>query len=166
MPSIAVDVKVPRPLEQRAAQSGAVAALLVVTSLLSVAALVTSIVAITQGGDDDDDGGASSPPPLFSPPPSSSSSSARKPVIIDTDMDIDDMQAIQYALMSPAYQIVAISVTSTGWSSQWSGVQNAMRLIQQFGRGGVECSGSDAGEELSVVHDVIVVGAGTRAEAV
>eukprot|EP00931_Biecheleriopsis_adriatica_P086903 TRINITY_DN61459_c0_g1_i1.p1 TRINITY_DN61459_c0_g1~~TRINITY_DN61459_c0_g1_i1.p1 ORF type:complete len:425 (+),score=59.94 TRINITY_DN61459_c0_g1_i1:101-1276(+) len=58
----------------------------------------------------------------------------RQPVIIDTDMDTDDMMAIAYLLAEPTIEVKAISVLADGWSHQWSGVVNAMRLTQFFGQ--------------------------------
>ena len=61
-------------------------------------------------------------------------------------------------------------VAACGWptvqAAQGSRPRGLESLAIGSGRGGVQCSCSDAAEELSVVHDVIVVGAGTRAEAV
>ena len=57
----------------------------------------------------------------------------RRPIVIDTDMDIDDMMVLIVLLNSPAVEIKAITVLSDGWSSQYSGVEQAMRLTQKYG---------------------------------
>lgn len=57
-----------------------------------------------------------------------------QPVIIDTDMDTDDQMAIAYLLAEPSIVVKAITVLADGWSNQWSGVVNAMRLTQYFGQ--------------------------------
>lgn len=61
----------------------------------------------------------------------------RQPVIIDTDVDTDDMMAIAYLLAEPTIEVKAISVLADGWSHQWSGVVNVMRLTQFFGQPGI-----------------------------
>ena len=57
-----------------------------------------------------------------------------RPVIIDTDMDTDDQMAVAYLLGEPSIEVKAITVLADGWSNQWSGVQNAMRLTEFFGQ--------------------------------
>lgn len=56
-------------------------------------------------------------------------------VIIDTDVDIDDMMAIIYSLNEPSFDVRAITVETDGWSMQWAGLGNVMRLTQKYGRG-------------------------------
>jgi len=55
-------------------------------------------------------------------------------VIVDTDVDTDDMMAIAYLLAEPTIEVKAISVLADGWSHQWAGVVNVMRLTQFFGQ--------------------------------
>ena len=43
---------------------------------------------------------------------------ARLPLIIDTDVDSDDVQAIAYLLQSSVFDIKAITVSANGWTSQ------------------------------------------------
>ncbi|KAJ1616929.1 Inosine/uridine-preferring nucleoside hydrolase domain-containing protein [Pavlovales sp. CCMP2436] len=59
---------------------------------------------------------------------------ARVPLILGTDVDVDDIQAISYLLQSDVYDIKAIVVENDGWSSQWDNVVNVMRLTQRFGK--------------------------------
>ena len=68
----------------------------------------------------------------FSPLPGSCP--ARLPLIIDTDVDSDDVQAIAYLLQSSVFDIKAITVSANGWTSQWSGVISVLKLTQRFGR--------------------------------
>ncbi|CAJ1440594.1 unnamed protein product [Effrenium voratum] len=56
------------------------------------------------------------------------------PVIIDTDVDTDDQMAIAYLLAQPSIEVKAITVACDGWSQQWAGVTNIMRLTQYFGQ--------------------------------
>eukprot|EP00438_Fugacium_kawagutii_P003807 Skav205035 [mRNA] locus=scaffold2669:115951:116331:- [translate_table: standard] len=58
----------------------------------------------------------------------------RMPVIVDTDMDTDDQMALIFLLGEPSIEVKAITVSADGWSNQWSGVQNAMRLTQLYGQ--------------------------------
>jgi len=57
----------------------------------------------------------------------------RRAIILDTDVDIDDMMAITYLLNEPSLDVRAITVSNNGWSSQWAGVGNVMRLTQRYG---------------------------------
>lgn len=59
---------------------------------------------------------------------------ARIPLIIDTDCDTDDIQAIGYLLQTSLFDIKAITVDSNGWTSQWAGVNSVLKLTQRFGR--------------------------------
>lgn len=58
----------------------------------------------------------------------------RMPVIVDTDMDTDDQMALAFLLGEPSIEVKAITTLADGWSNQWSGVQNAMRLTQAWGQ--------------------------------
>jgi len=58
----------------------------------------------------------------------------RIPIIVDTDMDIDDMMALIVLLNNPDIEIKGITVLSDGWSSQYSGVVQAMKLTQKYGQ--------------------------------
>lgn len=55
-------------------------------------------------------------------------------VTVDTNMDIDDMMALVYLLTESSIDVAAITVASDGWSTQFAGVSNAMRLTQKFGK--------------------------------
>ena len=55
------------------------------------------------------------------------------PVIVDTDMALDDARALTLLLTSPAIQVAAI-VTSDGVSSPTAGATNACRLLRYLGR--------------------------------
>ena len=58
----------------------------------------------------------------------------RIPIIVDTDMDIDDMMALIVLLNNPDIEIKGITVLSDGWSSQYAGVVQAMKLTQKYGQ--------------------------------
>ncbi|CAL1138255.1 unnamed protein product, partial [Cladocopium goreaui] len=55
------------------------------------------------------------------------------PLVIDTDMNVDDMAAIAF-LLAHHSNILAITVSAVGFSAQWSGVDNALRLLNYFNR--------------------------------
>lgn len=55
------------------------------------------------------------------------------PVVINTDMNVDDMAAIAY-LLRHHNNILAITVSAGGFSSQWAGVDNALRLVHHYNR--------------------------------
>jgi len=57
---------------------------------------------------------------------------AANPLLITTDMDIDDMEAIMY-LLAKNTEIAAISADKNGWSNQFSGVTNIQRMLQAAG---------------------------------
>lgn len=63
---------------------------------------------------------------------SRSSCSLPLPMIISTDVDVDDVQAIGYLLNSPVFSIKGIVVEADGWSSQFAGVVNAMRITKRY----------------------------------
>ena len=58
-------------------------------------------------------------------------------LIVDNDADLDDLGALMYILARQAStnqnNLKAITVSSNGWSNQWSGVINNQRVLQQFG---------------------------------
>lgn len=60
-------------------------------------------------------------------------SSTVPPLIIDTDMNVDDMAALAFLLLHHS-NILAITVSAVGFSAQWSGVDNALRLLQYYNR--------------------------------
>lgn len=59
------------------------------------------------------------------------------PVVIDTDMAIDDWMAILYLLQHPGVDVRAIAVTGTGEAHCEDGVRNAMGLTALAGRPGI-----------------------------
>ena len=65
---------------------------------------------------------------------STSATSRSIPIIIDTDANMDDFLAIVFALRHPRLDVRAITVASTGFSNQFSGVQNVMKLTQLCGQ--------------------------------
>jgi len=60
--------------------------------------------------------------------------SAPVPLIIDTDMDLDDSMAILFALRDPRTDVKAITVCGNGFCQPAFGVPNAMRLTQVAGK--------------------------------
>lgn len=59
--------------------------------------------------------------------------SARTTVVIDTDMSFDDALAILFLLDNPDIDLVAITVTGTGFATLPAGVDNALRLVALAG---------------------------------
>jgi len=59
--------------------------------------------------------------------------SSTRPLLIDTDVDVDDLTAIAYLLNEPSVSIKALTVVSTGWVDQVPGGTNLRRLTQFFG---------------------------------
>lgn len=59
---------------------------------------------------------------------------ARRAVIIDTDMNMDDAQAILWLLKRPDIDIKAITVTGTGWCSLGSGLNNIYDMLAFMNR--------------------------------
>ena len=53
-------------------------------------------------------------------------------IILDHDGDVDDFGALMYLLAKNGTNVKAITAEATGWSNQWSGVTNTMRVLQQF----------------------------------
>jgi len=53
----------------------------------------------------------------------------KRPVIIDTDMAIDDWTAVLYTLQHPTTKVVAITVTGAGETYCKEGLENVMHLI-------------------------------------
>jgi pyrimidine-specific ribonucleoside hydrolase len=58
------------------------------------------------------------------------------PVIVDTDMALDDARALALLLASPSVRVLAI-VTSDGVSSPEAGVTNVSRLLRYLGHAGI-----------------------------
>lgn len=56
------------------------------------------------------------------------------PLIVSTDVDVDDVQAIAYLLNSPVFDVQGIVVEADGFSLQLANVVNTMRLTQRYGR--------------------------------
>lgn len=96
--------------------------------VFSIIALIIGILAIVQGQPESEPASAVTPPfdPTARPLP--------RPLIIDTDANQDDFLAIAYALQSPVFDVRAILVSATGFSTQYAGVENVMRLTQQYGQ--------------------------------
>jgi len=61
----------------------------------------------------------------------------RIPVLIDTDVDIDDWMAILYLSMHPNVDLRGISVTGVGACHLTPGTRNALNLLQLTGKPGV-----------------------------
>jgi len=57
-----------------------------------------------------------------------------RPVIVDTDMAVDDWMAILYLLQRPDIDVQAITVTGAGEAHCGPGVQNALDLVALAGR--------------------------------
>lgn len=55
------------------------------------------------------------------------------PVVIDTDMSVDDWLAILYLLQHPAIEVQAISVTGVGAAHCEPGIQHALNLLMLAG---------------------------------
>jgi inosine-uridine nucleoside N-ribohydrolase len=62
------------------------------------------------------------------------SAANKKPVIIDTDANIDDAMALLWLLKRTDIDIKAITVVGTGWASLGSGVTNVFNLLAFMGR--------------------------------
>jgi hypothetical protein len=56
------------------------------------------------------------------------------PLIISTDVDVDDVQAIGYLLNSPVFDVQGIVAESDGFILQFAGVANTMRITKRYGR--------------------------------
>jgi len=61
------------------------------------------------------------------------SSEILKPIIIDTDMSIDDLMAILYLLQRGDVSVKAITVTGTGLAHGAPGTKNALDLLALTG---------------------------------
>jgi inosine-uridine nucleoside N-ribohydrolase len=59
---------------------------------------------------------------------------AKRAVIIDTDVNMDDAQAILWLLKRPDIDIKAITVTGTGWCSLGAGLTNIFGMLAFLGR--------------------------------
>lgn len=57
----------------------------------------------------------------------------KTPILIDTDMALDDWMAILYLLRNPEAQVEAITVAATGEAHARPGVRNALRLLTLAG---------------------------------
>jgi pyrimidine-specific ribonucleoside hydrolase len=58
----------------------------------------------------------------------------RIPVLIDTDVDIDDWMAILYLSMHPGVELRGITTTGVGASHLTPGTRNALGLLQLTGK--------------------------------
>lgn len=58
----------------------------------------------------------------------------KTPVLIDTDVDIDDWMAILYLLLHPDVDVLGITVTGAGASHLSYGVKNALGLVALAGK--------------------------------
>src|SRR5947209_17589856 len=61
----------------------------------------------------------------------------RIPVLIDTDVDIDDWMAIIYLSMHPDVDLRGLTTTGVGASHLAPGTRNALNLLQLTGKPGV-----------------------------
>jgi inosine-uridine nucleoside N-ribohydrolase len=59
---------------------------------------------------------------------------AKTPVLIDTDVDIDDWMAILYLLLHPEVDVLGVTVTGAGASHLSFGVKNALGLVALAGK--------------------------------
>ncbi|MBC8320143.1 MAG: nucleoside hydrolase [Bacteroidetes bacterium] len=60
--------------------------------------------------------------------------SLTKKVIVDTDADADDAMAISYLLQSKGIEVIAITVTGTGFMLQEQGVPVILKLLAMNGK--------------------------------
>lgn len=51
------------------------------------------------------------------------------PILVDTDMALDDWMALAYLLMTPAADVRSITIAATGEAHAGPGVKNALRLL-------------------------------------
>mmetsp|Transcript_3998 Transcript_3998/g.7258 ORF Transcript_3998/g.7258 Transcript_3998/m.7258 type:complete len:354 (-) Transcript_3998:226-1287(-) len=63
-------------------------------------------------------------------------------IIVDADMNVDDMAAIAY-LLGRGADIRAVTVSATGFSAQWAGVDNALRLLYSLNRSDIPVAFQD-----------------------
>jgi len=61
----------------------------------------------------------------------------RIPVLIDTDVDIDDWMAILYLSMHPDVDLRGLTTTGVGASHLTPGTRNALNFLQLTGKPGV-----------------------------
>jgi pyrimidine-specific ribonucleoside hydrolase len=59
---------------------------------------------------------------------------AKTPVLIDTDVDIDDWMAILYLLLHPEVDVLGLSITGAGAAHLSHGVTNALGLVALAGK--------------------------------
>jgi inosine-uridine nucleoside N-ribohydrolase len=78
------------------------------------------------------------PTPSPSMPPSPSAPTVLTPVLIDTDMALDDIIAIAVLLRDPALSVRSVTVSGTGEAHCPTGATNAARLLAAFGRTDVQ----------------------------
>jgi len=71
--------------------------------------------------------------PVFTPTPIVIPPGGPRPLIIDTDMAMDDWLAILYLLQRKDYDVVAITVVGTGEAHCAPGVRNARGLLALAG---------------------------------
>lgn len=72
------------------------------------------------------------------------SSPARVPVIIDTDMAIDDWAAMLYLLQQPQVQVLGVTVTGAGEAHCNPGAQHAVDLVDITPQAGIPVACGDA----------------------
>ncbi|HVR41049.1 MAG TPA: nucleoside hydrolase [Thermoanaerobaculia bacterium] len=58
----------------------------------------------------------------------------KTPVLIDTDVDIDDWMAILYLLLHPEVEVLGLTITGAGASHLSYGVKNALGLVALAGK--------------------------------
>jgi inosine-uridine nucleoside N-ribohydrolase len=91
---------------------------------------------------------ASAPTP--SPEPSASPAAGDpRPIVITTDMGMDDLMAIYLLLREPSVDIRAITVDGTGLVHCGPGLRNLRRILTAFGRAEIPfaCGRDDAGPD-------------------
>jgi pyrimidine-specific ribonucleoside hydrolase len=93
-----------------------------------VVVLAAALVAACSGGTDDPGSSDTVPgtrsPTLVGP----------TPLVVDTDMGVDDVLAILYAATDPRFDLRALTVTGTGLAHCEPGVRNALALLELIGK--------------------------------
>jgi inosine-uridine nucleoside N-ribohydrolase len=89
---------------------------------------------------------SSTPPPL---PSASVQAAGPRPVVVTTDMGMDDLLAVYKLLRDPAVDVRAITVDGTGLVHCGPGLRNLRRILVAFGRPEIPfaCGRDDAGPD-------------------
>ncbi|CAF1028760.1 unnamed protein product, partial [Rotaria sordida] len=61
------------------------------------------------------------------------SKSNRRPLIIDTDADVDDLWAIYYLVNVPTIDVLAITTVGNAFSGPFYSASNILRLLDLIG---------------------------------